>query len=62
MGLVYSEITLRNRVHPEIEPMKVKCLVDTGSIFLVLPQRIADALRLQVLQETETTLANGARY
>ena len=59
MGLVYSKITLRNPVHPDLAPMEVNCLVDTGSTFLVLPHHIATQLKLQVLQEKEATIADG---
>ena len=62
MGLVYSNITLRNPVHPDLKPLEVKCLVDTGSTYLVLPQHVATQLRLQVLQEKEATTADGSSH
>lgn len=49
-------------MHPALEPMKVKCLVDTGSTYLVIPQHIATALRLQVLQNKEATTADGKQH
>ena len=58
--MVYSTITLRNPVNPELEPMDVKCLVDAGSTFLVLPQRIATQLGLKVAMEKEATIADGS--
>ena len=60
MGVVYSTITLRNPVHSDLKPMEVRCLVDTGSTFLVLPQHIATQLKLQVLQDKEATMADGS--
>jgi clan AA aspartic protease len=62
MGLVYSSITLRNPVHAELQPIEVKCLVDTGSTYLVLPQHIATQLNLQILQNKEATTADGASH
>lgn len=62
MGLVFSKITLRNPVHSELQPIEVKCLVDTGSTFLVLPQHIATQLKLQVLQDKEATTADGSSH
>lgn len=59
MGLVYSEITLRNPVQSDLKPLQVKCLVDTGSTYLVLPQHIATQLDLKSLENREATTADG---
>jgi hypothetical protein len=37
MGLVYSTITISNPVDKTFVPIETKCLVDTGSTFLVIP-------------------------
>lgn len=62
MGLVYSNIVLRNPVYPDLQPLHVKCLVDTGSTYLVLPQHIATQLKLQVLQDKEAVTADGKSH
>lgn len=62
MGLVYSEITLSNPVKSELAPLQVKCLADTGSIYLVLPPHIATQLQLQALETREATTADGASH
>ena len=62
MGLVYSEITLRNPVHTELAPLTVRCVADTGSTFLVLPLNIAEQLKLQVLQDKQATTADGVTH
>ena len=62
MGLVYSEITLSNPVLPELKPLKVRCLADTGSTFLVIPQHIATQLKLQPLETREATTADGSSH
>jgi clan AA aspartic protease len=62
MGLVYSEIILRNPVHAELEPLVVRCLVDTGSTFLVLPANIATQLKLKALQDKQATMADGTTH
>ena len=59
MGMVYSEITLSNASDGSIKPMKVKCLVDTGSTYLCVPEHIFIQLKLRTLEEREVTLANG---
>ncbi len=62
MELVYSNITLRNPVHPDLVPLDVQCLVDSGSTFLVVPQHIATHLKLEILQDKEATTADGSSH
>ena len=62
MGLVYSNITLSNPVKPELEPLSVKCLADSGSTYLVLPQHVATQLQLTVLESREATTADGSSH
>ena len=62
MGLVYSEITLSNPVLSNLEPLQVKCLADTGSTYLVLPQHIATQLQLKPLETREATTADGSSH
>ena len=61
MGLVYAEIELANPTEPELAPMSQTALVDTGSTWLIIPQHVANQLRLSVLEEREITLADGLR-
>lgn len=62
MGLVYAEVTLSNPAQPkELAPVTARAPVDTGSTFLVLPQHIANQLRLGIHEEREITLADGAK-
>jgi clan AA aspartic protease len=62
MGLVYSEITLRNPVQGNLQSLTVKCLVDTGSTFLVIPQHIATQLGLTPIEYREATTADGSSH
>lgn len=62
MGLVYSTITLSNPVKPELKSMELKCLVDTGSTFLCIPEHVATQLQLQVLETREATTADGSSH
>ncbi|MBC7861588.1 MAG: clan AA aspartic protease, partial [Bacteroidia bacterium] len=59
MGLVYSDITLSNPVFPDLKSIEVKCLVDTGSVFLCLPSHIAAQLNLKQLETREAVLTDG---
>ena len=62
MGLVHANITLSNPVKSELAPVGVKCLVDTGSTYLVIPQHIATQLELNVLETREATTADGGSH
>ena len=62
MGLVYSSITLSNPVKPELSPITIKCLADTGSTYLVLPEHIATQLQLSALETREATTADGSSH
>jgi clan AA aspartic protease len=62
MGLVYSDIVLSNPVKSDLKPLEVKCLADTGSTYLVLPQHIATQLQLQPLETREATTADGSSH
>ena len=61
MGLVYAEIELSNPVGEGLKPFVGTALVDSGSTWLVVPQHVANQLRLEVLEEREITLADGAK-
>ena len=62
MGLVYSNIILSNPVKPELKSIGVRCLADTGSTNLVIPQHIATQLQLRVLETREATTADGSSH
>lgn len=62
MGLVYSQINLSNPVKPELKPIAIKCLADSGLTFLMTPQHIATQLQLNVLETREATTADGSSH
>ena len=62
MGLVYSTITLSNPVKPELKPLTIKCLADTGSTYLVLPQHVATQLQISNIETREATTADGSSH
>jgi clan AA aspartic protease len=61
MGLITVQMTLTNPRHPEIQPVKADALVDTGSVFLVIPEHIRVQLQLEEQGKKEITLADGSR-
>ena len=62
MGLVYANIILSNPVNPYLKPLATRCLVDTGSTYLVIPQHIAVQLQLATLETREATTADGSSH
>ena len=61
MGLIYTEITLRNPRYPDLRPIVVKALVDTGAVTLCVPEHIALQLKLEEVEKREVTIADGSR-
>lgn len=61
MGTVYASITLSNPRDEQLHPIEARALVDTGTMFLSIPEHVAIQLRLQPLHQREVTLANGAK-
>jgi clan AA aspartic protease len=61
MGLIQTEITLRNPRFPELRPIVTKALVDTGAITLCLPEHVALQLKLEEAEKREVTIADGSK-
>ena len=61
MGLVHTAITLKNSRQPELRPLEVNALVDTGALHLCIPEHVAIQLRLDRLYEREVTTADGSK-
>jgi hypothetical protein len=59
MGLTYSEISLENSFTKH--RMEVRALVDSGSVFLTVPEHIAIQLGFD-LQETSTRRSRLGRW
>ena len=61
MGLVNAEITLRNPRKPELAPVKVEALADSGSVHLCIPDQVRIQLELEEIDKKEATLADDSR-
>ena len=61
MGLANANIQLRNARLPELEPVEVDALADTGAVHLCIPLRIQIQLKLEEIDKKEVTLADGSR-
>ncbi len=60
MGLVFSEIQLRNPSKNHLEPIKVQALADSGAVHLCIPEHIKIQLQLEEVAQKEVTLADGS--
>ena len=61
VGLTNANIQLRNPRLPELEPVEVDALADTGSVRLCIPSHIQIQLKLEEIDKKEVTLAAGSR-
>jgi clan AA aspartic protease len=61
MGLVNADVTLRNPRKPELAPVKVAALADSGSLHLCIPQHVQIQLELEEIDKKEVTLADDCR-
>ena len=60
MGLVRTTLTLANPTRPDLDPIEVEALVDTGAVHLCIPERLAVQLGLDELERREVTIADGS--
>ena len=60
MGLINVMLTLRNPKQSQIDPVEAEALVDTGSVYLVIPEHIQLQLQLDEQSRKEVTLADGS--
>jgi len=61
MGLVNAMLTLRNPRFPDLVPVQVEALVDSGAVHLCVPEHVAIQLQLAEYDRKEVTLADGSK-
>jgi clan AA aspartic protease len=61
MGLVSTKITLSNPRKPELAPVEVEALADSGSVHLCIPEHVCIQLELEEIGKKEATLADDTR-
>ncbi|MDR4504172.1 MAG: hypothetical protein MRK01_05165 [Candidatus Scalindua sp.] len=59
MGLITAEIESANPGDRQTRPIKVKSLVDTGSLHLCIPEHVAIQLELEELYKRKVTTADA---
>src|SRR5262245_44138096 len=61
MGLVSSRITLMNPRRPDLAPVEVEALADTGALHLCIPEHVRMQLGLAETERKEVVIADGSR-
>jgi clan AA aspartic protease len=61
MGLVNADVTLCNPRKPDLAPVKVAALADSGSLHLCIPEHVRIQLELEEIDKKEATLADDSR-
>ena len=61
MGYVHAEIKLANPRLPELKPIIVSAMVDTGAMTLCIPEHVALQLQLRMDRLREVTTADGRK-
>ncbi|MBK5963097.1 clan AA aspartic protease [Thiocystis minor] len=59
MGHLFADITLSNPRKPELNPITLQALVDTGALMLCIPEHVALQLDLPTESLREVTVADG---
>ena len=58
MGMVKATIELSNPKRPDLKPLAVHALVDTGAMTICIPEHVALQLGLQEIEKREVTTAD----
>ncbi|MBL4885219.1 MAG: clan AA aspartic protease [Planctomycetaceae bacterium] len=61
MGLTTAKIQLRNPRLPDLVPLEVDALADTGAVHLCIPEHVQIQLKLEEIDKKEVTLADGSQ-
>jgi len=59
MGLTGAKVRLRNPRLPDLEPVEIDALADTGSMHLCIPRWLQRRLQLEESEMKPVTLADG---
>ncbi len=61
MGLAHATLTLENPTRPNLQPLTVNALADTGSLYLCIPESVQLQLQLEATSQKTVTTADGKR-
>jgi clan AA aspartic protease len=58
MGMIRTDIELSNPRLPDLRPLTVQALVDTGAMTICIPEHVAVQLKLEEIEKREVTTAD----
>jgi clan AA aspartic protease len=61
MGLTSAKLLLKNPRKPDLQPVEVTALADTGAVHLCIPPHVQIQLGLEEVMKKEVTLADGGK-
>jgi clan AA aspartic protease len=61
VGLTNAKLMLRNPGKPDLQPVEVDALVDSGAVHLCIPAHVQIQLGLEEVEQKEVTLADGGK-
>jgi clan AA aspartic protease len=61
MGQIFAAISLSNPFETKLAPVETNALVDTGALFLCIPEHISIQLNLKEYEKREVTIADGSK-
>jgi clan AA aspartic protease len=61
MGLTEAKVSLKNPRRPELQPVEVEALADSGSMHLCIPEHVQIQLGREEITNKEATLADGSK-
>ncbi len=61
MGLTYAKLVLKNPRRPDLQPVEVEALADSGAVHLCVPSHVQVQLALEEVMQKEITLADGGK-
>lgn len=62
MDLVHTAISLTNPRRPDLDPVEVEALVDSGALHLCVPAHVAMQLQLEEFDKRAVTMADGSKH
>jgi clan AA aspartic protease len=61
VGITRASILIDNPKRPDLQPLSVDALADTGALFLRIPEEVRLQLQLEATSQKEVTPADGNR-
>lgn len=62
MGIIYANISLSNPRNKNLIPLETSSLIDTGAMWVCVPEHVAIQLELEELEKREVTTADGKKH